>query len=500
MKKNLLISYILCVSVLHGAGQIVITSTDMPTPTKMFIKASDTMPTISIGNSDTVQTWDMTSLVQHTIDTSFVMPYNNHPDPAFSPANTVMQNQGFYGYLINSSLSYELIGGNGIIDIQGNSTPVSQAYIPAEILFNFPTSFDSSFINNYSTDAKFYFGHQIQGFNIDSIHRKTSVNKTVLADAWGTLTTPLGGTYNVLRIKEVKEIHDTIQAYFLWSWNDIPGGITYSQTVKYRWWANNIGTELATATVDTNGSVLNVEWLTELPSDPPLTAAIASTQVSCEGQCDGTATVAVSWGTPPYSYSWNSYPVQTTASATDLCAGTYTLTVTDSLLATTTATVTIEAPEQPGISASGTTLNASSGGSYQWYLNDTLIPGAAAMTYTVTQNGNYTVFITNNGCTDTSAVYNFNSIGITENVVSNTTIIYPNPANNKVTIAFNSSPGSSLLIEIKNELGQLVKKAELTQLNTDKKVSIDISQLPTGIYFVCIQNNNAIINKRFVKQ
>jgi len=48
--------------------------------------------------------------------------------------------------------------------------------------------------------------------------------------------------------------------------------------------------------------------LEELPAQPPLTAT------------DGTA---------PYTYSWNTTPVQTTAIATGLAAGTYTVTITD---------------------------------------------------------------------------------------------------------------------------------------------------------------------------
>lgn len=363
MKKFILISYILCVSIVHGLGQIVITSTDMPTPTKMFITSNDTMPTVSIGNSDSIQTWDLTSVVEHTIDTSIVMPYDSLPNPSFSSANTVIQQeQSFYGYLVNSPASFELIGGSGTIDIEGSSTAVSQAYIPSEILFKFPTSFDSSFTNNYSTDAKFYYGQQFQGITVDSVHRRSSVYKTVLADAWGTLITPLGGPYNVLRIKETKEINDTVMAYFFGGWNNFPGGITHSITTTYKWWANGIGTALATASVDTNGAVMSVEWLKELPSDPPPT------------------------------------------------------------------------------------------------------------------------------------------IGITETTFSGDIIIYPNPANDQVMIIYYNNPAPSLLIEIKNELGQLVKKAELNQLNTDKKVAVDISQLPRGIYFVCIQNNNAIINKKFVKQ
>ncbi len=44
--------------------------------------------------------------------------------------------------------------------------------------------------------------------------------------------------------------------------------------------------------------------------------------------CNGSATVTVTGGTPPYSYKWNDSQLQSTATATGLCGGTYCVTVT----------------------------------------------------------------------------------------------------------------------------------------------------------------------------
>jgi gliding motility-associated-like protein len=65
----------------------------------------------------------------------------------------------------------------------------------------------------------------------------------------------------------------------------------------------------------------------------------------CYGDCTGSATVSVnSGGTPPYQYSWNTTPVQTSATATGLCAGTYTCTITDALHLVNTSLVTVNQP------------------------------------------------------------------------------------------------------------------------------------------------------------
>src|ERR1051326_3565966 len=53
------------------------------------------------------------------------------------------------------------------------------------------------------------------------------------------------------------------------------------------------------------------------------------TNCLCNGSCNGSITVSVSGGVGPFTYSWNTSPAQTNATATGLCAGTYTCTVID---------------------------------------------------------------------------------------------------------------------------------------------------------------------------
>jgi gliding motility-associated-like protein len=53
------------------------------------------------------------------------------------------------------------------------------------------------------------------------------------------------------------------------------------------------------------------------------------TTIDCNGDCDGTISSTVTGGTAPYTYAWNDPLTQTTATATNLCAGTFTLNVTD---------------------------------------------------------------------------------------------------------------------------------------------------------------------------
>jgi len=72
----------------------------------------------------------------------------------------------------------------------------------------------------------------------------------------------------------------------------------------------------------------------------PITYTFAKTDEFCIN-ADGTATVNVSGGNGPYTYSWTTSPAQTGSVATGLAAGTYTVFITDVNSCSITAAVTI---------------------------------------------------------------------------------------------------------------------------------------------------------------
>ncbi|HET6245491.1 MAG: T9SS type A sorting domain-containing protein [Bacteroidetes bacterium] len=67
--------------------------------------------------------------------------------------------------------------------------------------------------------------------------------------------------------------------------------------------------------------------------------------VSCNGMCNGVAYATVSGGVGPFQYQWNTNPVQNSQTISGLCAGTYSVVVTDmDDNSTSTAIVTITQP------------------------------------------------------------------------------------------------------------------------------------------------------------
>lgn len=146
----------------------------------------------------------------------------------------------------------------------------------------------------------------------------------------------------------------------------------------------------------------------------------SSTNVTCFGMCNGTASVIAGGGTPGYQYSW-APGGQTTTTITDLCVGTYTVTVKDANGCTQTTTVAVSSPPQllgnPSVGnnvscaglCNGVATSAATGGtgsSYSYNWNGAATPaGDGTPTITGLCAGTYTLMVTDsNSCTSTQTV------------------------------------------------------------------------------------------------
>jgi hypothetical protein len=108
--------------------------------------------------------------------------------------------------------------------------------------------------------------------------------------------------------------------------------------------ANNTGLIMDIYTVtatDANGCLAETTVTISAPT-AALSAAIATTNISCFAGSDGTATAIAADGTAPYTYRWTGG--STNNSRNNLAAGTYGLTITDNNNCTATATTSLVAP------------------------------------------------------------------------------------------------------------------------------------------------------------
>ena len=106
----------------------------------------------------------------------------------------------------------------------------------------------------------------------------------------------------------------------------------------------NLGPGTYSVTVTDGAGCIVSEEISIIDPDPMVATISDVVNPLCYGEATGEATVNISGGTPPYTYLWSDG--QTTATATGLVAGTYSVTVTDLGGCTATGSVTITEPPQ----------------------------------------------------------------------------------------------------------------------------------------------------------
>ncbi|WP_405205528.1 T9SS type A sorting domain-containing protein [Aquimarina sp. LLG6339-5] len=159
-----------------------------------------------------------------------------------------------------------------------------------------------------------------------------------------------------------------------------------------------------------------------------------------------------------------------------------------------TASDTIEVFELPDTSVDDTsspTFTANiSGASYQWIDCDTntSIPGETNQSFTAIENGNYSVEITFNGCSERSSCFLVATLSVEEEELKDQDLrIYPIPTKSLLNISVPIKKAT-----IFNMIGKKVFES-----NTN---SFDISELNAGIYFVNIEGEKGNTVKRIIKE
>ncbi|MDQ3191194.1 MAG: PKD domain-containing protein, partial [Bacteroidota bacterium] len=199
----------------------------------------------------------------------------------------------------------------------------------------------------------------------------------------------------------------------------------------YQWKLNgvNVGFNSAVYTTSTlvNGDVITCEMTSNANCASPATVSsnaivmntsqisltTNTTNISCFNAGDGSATVNVNGGTAPYTYLWSDGASQTTATASALAAGNYSVTITDDNGCNQTAIITLIQPSAINLSVASTiancgenngtaTVSASGGtGPYNYLWNDTV--GQSTPTANSLAAGIYSVTVTDaNNCTQTA--------------------------------------------------------------------------------------------------
>jgi hypothetical protein len=252
---------------------------------------------------------------------------------------------------------------------------------------------------------------------------------------------------------------------------------------------------------DANGCTATDTVCITQPLPPFL--SINQANVLCYGASQGAIYVNFNSGNPPYTYSWTPV-VSNSASASNLSAGSYSVTITDSIGCSFTAVATITQPLQLTATLNSTDASCSTcsdgssivtpgGGSGPYTYSWNTTPAQYGLTATLLSPGVYTCCVTDgNGCTlcVSDSVSFPSSVNLISNNENGITII-PNPFTNQLTVI---SKSSSLI-----SLFDYTGKEILHQKIFSGEVILNTESLAAGLYFLKVDDGRAERNYKVVK-
>lgn len=120
---------------------------------------------------------------------------------------------------------------------------------------------------------------------------------------------------------------------------------------------------------------------------------------------------------------------------------------------------------------------------YQWFdvNNHHIIPGATNSTFIANQTGSYSVIISNGFCVDTSTLIQVQSLSFNNNSNECNFRAYPSPVSKTLFVNYGGPENTTATLELYDDAGRLI----LEQLLEARQLtSIDIANLPRGVYYV----------------
>jgi hypothetical protein len=257
---------------------------------------------------------------------------------------------------------------------------------------------------------------------------------------------------------------------------------------------------------DGNGCSNNDDMVITVAPEIVITGVV--TDVSCNAGDDGEIDITVTGGTPPFSYNWSLGG--TTQDKSKVPVGTHTVTVTDAMGCSETASFTVGQPSVitiiPVVTTPSTTPQFTNGS-----IDITPVGGTPPYQY-IWSNGATTEDIDNlqadmyhltivdaHGCR-----YNFDievesahALGINSADIRNGLTVYPNPTSGMLNMHLDLGVVSPITVRMTDVLGRTAYSTEAVVNNTLSH-AIDMSDWAAGTYILSIQVGESMVQTKVV--
>jgi hypothetical protein len=262
---------------------------------------------------------------------------------------------------------------------------------------------------------------------------------------------------------------------------------------------------------------LNNNEVNALCFSQPVQAGFTAENAICPGTCTNFFDLSMNADSYLWSFPGATPDTSTAANPANICyatPGSYDVQListnaggSDTLLITNYITV-YPSPLPQSIIQNGDTLFANTGATgYQWYFNGSFIVGATDYFYVAPGSGDYNVVATDsNGCEVEAAIFNVVA-SIQFEVRGLRFEVFPNPAGEKLGVRSLEFGEAAVGITVYNILGEQLEipsgKWQITtpiDIGSQQEITIDVSALAKGMYFLEAACGTAIFRVKFIKQ
>jgi hypothetical protein len=92
------------------------------------------------------------------------------------------------------------------------------------------------------------------------------------------------------------------------------------------------------------------------------------------------------------------------------------------------------------------------------------------------------------------------AVGMEDNLLSSSLMVYPNPATEHLRISLPSEKNGTSILQIRNMAGSLVVDEQLSSTALSSGTDLNVSALRPGIYTLMVISPEGTATKRFVKK